>query len=91
MRTLIEMHNDDDHPGWAYCTRLLDVFIHQSPHGAHFGLVFEPFSLSLLAYCEAAMGEEGVGFTIKGLKNIVQQTLLAVSYLHAFDFAHTGT
>ncbi|KAJ2932114.1 hypothetical protein H1R20_g4979, partial [Candolleomyces eurysporus] len=81
---------DMNHPGRPYCTLLLDLFIYSDMHGLHYCLVFEPLSLSLDKYIEAERSEgRDFGFSMEGLRNIVRQVLLAVSYAHAIGFVHT--
>ncbi|KAJ2932098.1 hypothetical protein H1R20_g4978, partial [Candolleomyces eurysporus] len=80
---------DLDHPGRQHCTLLLDVFLYRSLHGPHFCLVFEPLSASLYDYVEVVRSGQEFGFPIDGLRNIIRQVLLAVSYVHSNGFIHT--
>ncbi|EAU81703.2 CMGC/SRPK protein kinase [Coprinopsis cinerea okayama7 len=80
------------HPGRSYCSLAKDHFLYISVHGCHLAFVFEPHSLNLQDYILREKTQNpGLQylFSLDGIKNIIRQTLLALSYVHARQLIHT--
>ncbi|KAG8832842.1 hypothetical protein FRC17_000546 [Serendipita sp. 399] len=68
------------HPGFQYCTQIIDKFLIRTKYGPHFCFLFEPLG-SHLDQLRLDQSPKPV-FTISTVKRIVKQTLLALDYLH---------
>lgn len=71
---------EPNHKGQERCSKLLDCFFHQGPHGKHVCMVFELLSHNLL-WLIKNHNYRGIPMSI--VKIITRDCLLALDYLHA--------
>ncbi|EJD48527.1 kinase-like protein [Auricularia subglabra TFB-10046 SS5] len=78
---------DPAHPGYSHVMRMLDHFVHRSPHGAHVCMVFEVLGESLMGLIDAYLD---VGTPLGIVRQVAKQLLLGLDYMHrAAGLIHT--
>ncbi|KAJ3540794.1 hypothetical protein NMY22_g4149 [Coprinellus aureogranulatus] len=89
-QALLSCVRSGDHPGKEFCTLIQDALPYfESKHGSHLCMVFNAYSINLHQYMYHLRRTHREDMSLRGIKKVVKQVVMAASFVHSMKLAHT--